>query len=83
MSFFFLHHKREREREREYNKIQACFLLETFLLQIFAPAEGFVKACPLGLTDYIHPHLFECILKRRLNYTVTLTDVQLEPSSIC
>ena len=36
--------------QREYNKVQACFVLETFLLRIFA-LEGFVKACPVGLTD--------------------------------
>ena len=39
----------QRETEREYNKVQACFVLET-LLQIFA-LEGFAKACPVGLTD--------------------------------
>ena len=31
--------------EREYNKVQACFIFQIFAL------EGFVKACQVGLTD--------------------------------
>ena len=36
-------------REREYNKVQARFVLETSF-HIFA-LRGFVKACVVGLTD--------------------------------
>ena len=47
-----------REREREYNKVQdqACFI-GNFLLEIFT-LKGFVKACPVSLTDSYKTDLY-------------------------
>ena len=40
-------------REREYNKVQACFVLDIFTQICYH--EAFVKACLVGLTIYILP----------------------------
>ena len=45
----------EREREREYKKVQACLGLETFTAN-FLPSWGFFQACSVGLTDPYKPH---------------------------